>query len=342
MSFKKNIALILLSIVSLGLLFGCNDTNNSSDESGNSNGSNNYPQGANVGGGALGGTFYVWATGFGTLLSDNLGIQTNVEVSAGPVANFQLIETGDVDFGLVTVGPAWEGINGEGWAEGNKHENVRTLFPAFPSYMHWVTNNKNIRSIEDFADKSVNLGASGTTSEVYGRRILELLNIEPNRISNSSFSDANDQMRDGMVDVSVVVGGLPFPSVAEFTETEDAFVGGFSEEVIDEITSEYPYFEATSISGETYQNQEDDVSTIEMWNVMMGRADLDEDFVYDLVKETFDHVEMLTEVHPSAVNIQLENVLKVTSIPLHSGAIRYYEEMGVELPDSAYPEEFEK
>ena len=193
-----------------------------------------WPKGVAVAGGGLGGTYYTWAIGWSKILYTKMNISANVEVTGGPVANLKLIDSDQVDFGLITVGPAWEGLNGTGWSEGKKHHNVRAIFPSFPAYMQWLCSAKSsIKTIADFKGKTVCVGPSGTTSATYAGVIFKFLGIEPKKIIYASFSEATSLMQDGMIDAGLFVGGIPFPAVSEYAVTKSALVGGFS---IDEMT----------------------------------------------------------------------------------------------------------
>ncbi|MEX0871133.1 MAG: TAXI family TRAP transporter solute-binding subunit, partial [Aquisalimonadaceae bacterium] len=86
-----------------------------------------------IGAASVGGTYYVWASGLANALS-KAGMNTNVEVTGGPLHNIQLVNAGQLELGLVTAAPAYEGLHGLEWADGTKHEKIRALLPMFPSY----------------------------------------------------------------------------------------------------------------------------------------------------------------------------------------------------------------
>lgn len=62
-------------------------------------------------------------------------------------------------------------------------------------------------------------------------------------------------------------------------------------------------------------------------------ADLSEDTVYKMTKILFENVDQLRAVHQKAQLISLETALDGMSIPLHPGAIKYYEEKGLSVPE---------
>lgn len=301
------------------------------------------PDKVKVAGGGMGGTFYVWAIGWSQILKDKMKIEPAVEVTAGPVANFKLIASKQADFGIVTMGPAWEGYNGKGWANGKKYSEIRVIFPAFASYVHWFcAADSGIKTVHDFTGKNICIGPSGTTSATYGKLIFELLDIKPAKIVYSPFSDAANAMKDKLLDASLFVGGLPMPAVTEFSVSEKSFVGGFTGAEADKIVQNYPFFSKAVLPAGIYRGQENPVPSLSMWNAMLTHSAMSDDFIYQLVKNTFDNLEIVIKAHKSAEEVRLENTNFVTSIPMHPGAIKYFEEKGVKLPASAYPEGYKK
>jgi len=60
--------------------------------------------------------------------------------------------------------------------------------------------------------------------------------------------------------------------------------------------------------------------------------DLPDDVVYEMTKILYEHLDELRTVHQKAQAITLDTALDGMSIPLHPGAIKYYEEKGLTIP----------
>ena len=120
------------------------------------------PENVTIGAASVGGTYYVWATGLSSVLSNGMEMNSNVEVTGGPLHNIQLVDSGDMTLGLSTAAPAYEGFNGLEWADGQKFENIRAVLPMYPSYFHWWgPTSANVKSLEDMNGKVVALGPKG-------------------------------------------------------------------------------------------------------------------------------------------------------------------------------------
>ncbi len=295
----------------------------------------NWPKSVTVGAAPVGGTYFVWAGGFTRLLNDKLGIPGNVESTGGPVHNVQLIEDQKLDFGMVTNGPAWEGWNGEGWAKGKKYQNQRAIFPMYTTYFQMYALKKSgIKSIHDLNGKSVGVGPIGGTPATYWPKIFEVAGVKPGRIVNASSADLNAQLKDGMLDANGQSVGLPWVTITEVETTNDVNVFGAEGADADKFVAKYPYFAKGMMPKGTYKaNPDKDIETLTVWNFMVVHKDAPDDFVYEVLKATFDNVDILIATHDSAKETLVENV-KYSPILLHPGAVKYYQEKGIKLPDN--------
>ena len=98
-----------------------------------------------------------------------------------------------------------------------------------------------------------------------------------------------------------------------------------------------PELSPSTITAGTYASLGKDYTTVGVYNFAVGRADLPEDLVYDLVKAVHDNQPRLVSFTDSAKETVPQNVLKNTFLPFHPGAIRYYREIGISVPNSPVP-----
>ncbi|GAA0326284.1 TAXI family TRAP transporter solute-binding subunit [Bacillus carboniphilus] len=327
----KSLIFVSIALTMAFLLSGC--SNQSSGGSGN-----DWPKGISVSSATIGGTFHVYATGWSDIVSKKLNIQSNVEATGGPIPNIELVDRGESEIGLVTMGPAYEGYNGIGWAE-KKYENIRTLFPMYKSYLHWwAMPGADIKSIEDFAGKRIGTGAAGGTPDYYGQRVFEDLGIELGRIVNGGYNEYTNLMRDGQLDVASAFAPTGHPTAVEMISTDKVNIVGVGEKSA-ELAGKYGITHGV-IEANSYEGQTEDIPTLTIYSAFITHKDLSEDFVYELVKATFESKEELIKVHQSAAELDPKVVPEaLAGVPMHPGAIRYYEEIGIELPDSVYPKE---
>lgn len=294
-----------------------------------------WPKGVTIGAAPLGGVYYIWGGAFAKLMNDKVGIQANVEATGGPVHNTQLLQTKGLDFGMVTAGPAWEGFNGQEWARGKKHDNLRIIFPMYVTYFQMYALSKTgIKGINDLNGKSVGVGPKGGTAAEYWPKIFEAAALKPSRVVNASSADLNSQLKDGMLDANGQALGVPWPVITEVETTNEINSFGVPAEDVKKVLDKYPYFLSGVIPKGTYKsNKDNDIPTVAMWNFMAVHKDAPEDFVYEVVKKTYENLDLLIAAHKSAQEIKAENI-KLSPIPIHPGAVKYYKEKGIAIPDN--------
>jgi TRAP transporter TAXI family solute receptor len=110
--------------------------------------------------------------------------------------------------------------------------------------------------------------------------------------------------------------------------------------VEDDIASaflkKFPFFAKGDIPKGTYKSAAQDLPTLTVWNFFVTHKDMPDDFVYAFTKEIFQNTADLVKVHQSAKEVVAKNVL-FSPIPLHPGAIKYYEETGLKIPTNLRP-----
>lgn len=286
-----------------------------------------------------GGTYYVWGGGWADIMGKNIpGVDIAVEVTGGPTSNIQLIQSGDMELGFVTAWLGGEGYNGVGWTD-TKHDKIRSIFAMYPSVMHmYGLKGKGIETIHDFGGIHISTGAPGSTSAEAGIALLEALDIKPKKISGLPTNTSTDSLRDGTLDGGFTVSGIPGPFMLDLETTHEVQHIGITEADMTILRDEYPYWSEVDVPAGTYKHQDEDTKLVAFWNLAVASSELSDELVYDLVKETFEQYEALQSVDPTAKDTIIENI-KYSTIPLHPGALKYYEEEGIEIPDELIPPE---
>ena len=194
-----------------------------------------------------------------------------------------------------------------------------------------------IKSLKDLNGKSVGVGPVGGTPATYWPQILEINGIKPSRVVNASSADLNSQLKDGMLDVNSQSVGLPWVTITEVETTHDANIIPVSPAEADKFIAKYPYFAQGVIPKGFYKSNKDySVNTLTIWNFMTVHKDAPDDFVYEVVKKTFENTDIIIAAHPSAKETKAEYIA-YSPIPLHPGAVKYYKEKGIKLRENQIP-----
>ncbi len=293
-----------------------------------------WPDSFSVGTASQGGTYFVYGAGWANMVSETLGIPGGTEVTGGPVQNAALVQAGELDMAMVTMGPAFDAINGESaLAPGLKHDKIRAIFPMYKTGFHAVTlAGSGIKTFADIPDGAVvGVGPAGGTPGTYWPRILEGMgkNVE---FRNGGAADLAGQLQDGLIDVYTWAGGLPYPSFSQLDAQTDVTYFGFTADEQAEVVATQPVATFTIPAG-TYPSLEEDQLSVSMWNFAIAHADVPESLVYEVVKKVMTSNPQMLEIHKAAAETLPENFDKNTFIPWHPGAVRWFEENGFDIPD---------
>lgn len=299
------------------------------------------PTSATIGTASQGGVYFVYGGGLANLITEHVGVNTSVEVTGGPVHNVQLTHTGEQDIGFVTAGPMYEGYYGKGdWTEGNVYDNIRVAFPMYTTYFHWAAlESSGITSLSDLQGKRVGAGPSGGTPGTYNPLIHAALGLNTEDVAAGA-NDLGAQIQDGQLEVTGWAAGVPTPFLSELDTLRDIVFFGIDGEQRDQILTEFPYFNEAQIPGGVYESHADPIETVALFNYGIANKDVSADFIYEVVKMYHERNDDMITVHATAEEAVVEAILFNTEVPLHVGAIRYYEEIGIDLPDSVYPVEW--
>ena len=282
-----------------------------------------------------GGVYIIYGETLAKILTRKLGIPVNPLPTQGPVHNVKLLGSGGAQLGFTTMGVALQGWNGTGdWTDGKRFRNMRALFPMYDTPFQAITLvRSNISTIEQLDNKRVGVGPRAGTGGTYIPPIMKILGISA-QVTNGSFDHMADELYSGDYDAVMTLTGAPLPAIQAAAEQHPYTLIGLSHEQIGTVLKAFPEFSTSKIPAETYRFQDKDYDTFGVFNFAIARSDLPDDLVYGLVKAVFDEQPTLLKAHPTARETVASNVLKDTFLPLHPGALRYYREIGISIPDT--------
>src|SRR5882672_7521984 len=176
-----------------------------------------------IGTGGTGGVYYPLGGGLAAVLSKYVpGLEATAEVTAGSIANLQLIGAGKSDVGFTMADAAWDAANGLDKFKDHKVA-LRTLAVFYPNRMHVVTvEGKGINTFKDLKGKRVSTGAPASGTEITAMRLIEAFGMDPNKDMTRerlSVAESVSALKDGKIDAFFWVGGVPTPSVSDLAAT---------------------------------------------------------------------------------------------------------------------------
>lgn len=295
-----------------------------------------WPSSLTVGTASQGGVYFVYGNGLAAFISEQLGIPASGEVTGGPVQNVTLTQMGDMDIGLVTMGPAFEAWNGESeLAPGLPHRDIRALFAMYETPFQGIAlRSSGITSVSDLAGRRVGVGPAGGTPGTYWPRFMNTLGITAT-ISNAGAADTASQLRDGLVDAFLFAAGLPIGAFSQLAAEADVVTFGFTEDELATILEAHPEVSAFTIPAGTYTVQDEDQLSVAMWNYAIVRADMPDSLAHEITRLVLENNDRMMQIHAAAAATLIENAVPNNGfLPFHPGAIQFLESQGVEVPDA--------
>lgn len=294
-----------------------------------------WPDSFTIGTASQGGTYFAYGSGWANFVAENLGISGGAEITGGPMQNMALVHTGDLKFGLTTMGPARESMEGNSpLAPGMKMDNVCAMFPMYQTPFSITTlASSGITSISDIPNgATIGFGPAGSTSDTYFPKMMETLGVKFER-RNGSWSDLGTQLQDGLIDVVAFAAGIPIPAVSQLEVQTKVNIIGMTDEEARKITEAFPVSEFT-IPASTYQSLSEDSRVVSMWNFAIANCDVPESLVYEMVKLTMENNDKMVSIHKAARTTVPANYDKNNVLPWHPGAARWFNENGYTIDAS--------
>jgi hypothetical protein len=280
-----------------------------------------------IGTGGTGGTYFPTGGAVADLITRECPSvkSATAEVTAASVENAKLVNSGDTDMGLV----AWVSIVGDKLTD--KLPNLRSLWWIHGSDRQWIVPAESpIKSPRDFKGKKVVVGAPASATEVTSRLELEFFGLTYKDFTPAylSFSEGVEALKDGRVDVALVMAGFPNASVTDVATLRKIRVLDYSQEDLKALEEKYPFCPPVVIPAGTYPGQDKDVHTFTTPGPMVINKDVPEQVAYEIVKAVHTNHENLAKNSHKAFGRWRFDPSIGKLAPLHPGAERYYKEIG--------------
>jgi len=289
-----------------------------------------------IGTGGTGGVYYPLGGGLAAMLSKYVpGVEATAEVTAGSIANLQLIGSGKSEIAFTMADAAWDAVNGLDKFKDSKVA-VRTLVVFYPNRMHVATvEGTGINKFSDLKGKRVSTGAPVSGTEVMSLRLIEAMGLDPNKDltrERLSVAESVNAIKDGKIDALFWVGGVPTAAISDLAATPGKKLKLIDHgDGADNMRKKYgPIYVKNKILANAYPGETRDTTNVDVWNLIVVPESADENLVYQITKVMFEKKDDLVKVHKDAGFLELANQATGASpIPFHPGALRYLKEKGI-------------
>jgi TRAP transporter TAXI family solute receptor len=300
-----------------------------------------------IGSGGTLGNYYAVARAIARVVNqeqDAHGFLLQQEATTGSVANIDAILAGDVAFGIAQADREYQAVNGlADWKDRGPQKDLRAVFSLYTDSITVVaTLASGIRTTRDLVGKRVDIGHPDSGSRQNAIDALDVVGIDWRKDIVVSGDDPDERTSKYLrgeldaffhtvghptLDINFAVNSLPRARLIPLSN-------------IEELLSTHPYYSRAVIPIGLYPDvgNEDDVETIGVKAILLTSAAVPDEVVYAITRAVFDGIESVGKFEPVLKTLSRTSMLEDMTVPLHSGALRYYEEAGLVPASSGQPD----
>lgn len=297
-----------------------------------------------IGGGVTGSAAYLEAG----LMAEYIRKATDISATPHPsgfIENLRLVERKELELGLTATSLLYEAINSKGaFASEPRYQNIRALFPVHAALTQWVTYRRDIQNLRDLAGRRVNVGPPAAVLYQFAELTLKAAGVwDKVRKEFVSLDAGLRLMQDGRIDAITVTGPYPFPTVQEAAAAPGRqlrFVE-IPEDALKAVTAENPWIQLATIPAGAYGPglPPASLATVGYTAYLIAHKDVPEFVIYQIMRALLSEEgrkHLLTGYAPFQTGFDVLpgfDALARIGVPLHDGAVRYWREQGVRVPD---------
>jgi len=283
--------------------------------------------------GGTSGTYYGFSGVIANVLNEKLknSLSLKVESTGASKANIQMLASGDADIAIVQNDVMYYAYTGTDlFAGGNPITSFSAVASCYPEYVQ-ILAKKDITSIEQLSGKNVSVGDAGSGTEFNAKQILGAYNLtfDDIKVSNQSFADSADALKNGTIDAAFVVAGYPTTAVTELATNFDFNLLSIDAAHAEKLQADYGFYYYGVIPANTYSPVKEDVPAVAVMATIVASNKVSADAIYAFVKGLFDYKADITAGHVKGNELDLNTAVSGVSIPWHEGAEKFYKEQGV-------------
>ena len=238
----------------------------------------------------------------------------------GSTENVPLLETGQVDLGLVAGELASAAL-----AKPGTPLRIVTAMYSSPG-LFVVRGDSPYRSIGDLKGKPVALGTQGSGLTVLGQTIIDSLGVPVQVIKLEKAADGPPMLLDGRVE-AVFGAGVGWPAFAALATQGTRFIAPSGDE-IRAILARNPGLRAVSLPANSYAGQPQAIASVGSWSFVFANARLPEETAYLLARAIHRAEPALAAKLEQARETTMKNTLAAAPRPelIHPGVLKYLRE----------------
>jgi TRAP transporter TAXI family solute receptor len=228
---------------------------------------------------------------------------------------------------LVKQAMAGEGPFAE--RKGPQFQEIRGLFPIPAITMHIVAaGGPGVISLDDLKGKHILIGR-GSFGAREAERYLKLFGLmDQVRVAAAEIGSGPDALKNGQIDAFVTASSFPTPNVIETAASTTISLVSMTDAQIEQTGAARQVIPAG-----TYKGVDQAVNTTSLPVIAYTTTGMDADTAYTITRAFWERREAMAATSPWWSGITTDMIGNIAG-KLHPGALRYYDEAGIKVPDS--------
>jgi TRAP transporter TAXI family solute receptor len=292
-----------------------------------------------------GGTFYPVGAALATLISVKLaksdGLTATAITSAGSGENVRKLCERECDLAILQGLYGAHAYHGRGDYQDVPMREMAGVTMLWRNVEHFALLRRHVQSgtVSDLQNlhQPFSMGLEESGTEGSGWVLLTALGIEPGRDFTErhlGYNASIDAMQREDIAGANIPGGVPVSAITQMYAMlgERAMVLDFTDAQLAAVNREFPLWSRYLIAPGTYPGQKHEIRTLAQPNILVASTALDEETVYIITRTLYENLEFLNSTHPATNDMDIGKAMEGMPMPLHPGAARYFEEVGLEIP----------
>ncbi|MDP5308064.1 TAXI family TRAP transporter solute-binding subunit [Paracoccus spongiarum] len=257
--------------------------------------------------------------------------KVQVQATKASVENLNLLQQGKGEIGISlgdSVKLAVEGNAEAGFPQ--PLDKLRGISAMYPNFIQIVASqDSGIKTLADLKGKALSVGAPKSGTELNARAILAAAGMsyeDLGKVEYLPFAESVELMKNRQLDATLQSAGLGVASLKDLSTSIPITVVSVPEDVAASLGAPYV---AETIPANTYDGQAEAVPTVAVINYLVSSDAVSDDLAYQMTRSMYENLDELAAAHAATAGIDVKNALQGMPVPLHPGAKRYYDEVGV-------------
>ncbi len=298
---------------------------------------------------STGGTYYPVGVALSTVVKVKLQPKQKIGMSAinsaGSGENIKLLRDNEVQFAILQGLYGSYAWNGAGpIASAGPQKNLRSVSMLWQNVEHYAVLKKFAKSGtvadlvgmkgESMSMGKKNSGTLGSNGVILGNMGVDI--DKDYKLIHVGYGPTADALQNGQISGFGIPAGVPASAVTKAFANlgNNMTILDFTDDQVKQADGGLGLWTRYVIPAGSYPEQVKDINTIAQPNFLGVRADVDEDAVYQITKTVYENLTFLNAIHGATKAMAIEKAIVGLPMPLHPGAARYYQEVGINVPAS--------